>query len=484
MENKLSKLSIQIPEIDLPNNSLKSQIDQIKEEIQLLIINNYQNKFQSQNIIDKITLIISILFELFNKKFQIILNKYESILRRDEQTIRILYKSLLTHKLLKDSLDNKIRLLLIKEKEYELIKEKTGAYVKNGEIFYNKQKDNEIIILRTENSNLKTILENFEKIISEKGLLYENLKKQYYNLEKKLNKINKNTSKKLCVPNINISLNEPPNMAYINNNVNHCSSNLHNNNHNKKPYNNSYNKNEKNFNYIKYKNISKINKNIPFNNSISSKNLFQNSVFDLSPRDIFDIKKNSSKSKSNEKSKKFSFYNQKDICSLKKKKCKIDEAFNYNFKKNQFNLLQSYTANSSKNMHKSPSSKKLSAYSNDVVKISNYHNKNNHSKKINFSNKKTKKIINGDSIETQIFHKSYISNIPFNKEKCNNIRVRKEGTNIKKYQLNYCKTKRENNSKNLYNKKNNYKEFNNIDTNKIFLPSSVKKNRKKPRNEI
>ena len=304
---KNQNFSIQIPEIDLQNNSLKSQINQIKEEIQSLIINNCQNKFQSQNIIDKITLIISILFELFKKKFQKILNKYESIIRRDEQTIRILYKSLLTHKLLKDSLDNKIRLLLIKEKEYELI-------------FYNKQKDNEIIILRIENSNLKNILENYEKIISEKGLLYENLKKKYYNLEKKLNTINKNTSKKLSAPNINNNLNESPNVAHINYNAYHCSINLHNNNHIKKQWNDSYNKNEKNFNYIKYKNISKINKNIPFNNSISSKNLFQNSVFDLSPRDIFGIKKNTSKSKFNEKSKKFSFDNQKDICTLKKKK--------------------------------------------------------------------------------------------------------------------------------------------------------------------
>ena len=229
--------------------------------------------------------------------------------------------------------------------------------------------------------------------------------------------------------------------------------------------------------------ISKINKNIPFNNSISSKTLFQNSVFDLSPKDIFDIQKNSSKSKSDEKSKKFSFDNQKDIYSLKKKKCKIDEAFNYHFKKNQFNLLQSYTANSSKTVHKSPFSKKLSGYSNDVVKIPSYHNKNNYSQKINFSNKKTKKLINGGSIETEKLHKSYISNIPSNKEKANNNRVRKESINIHKYQLIYCKTKRENNSKNLYNKKNNYKKFN-IYSNKIFLPSSIKKNGKKLRNEI
>ena len=175
MESQNPKISIQIPEIDIIlNKSFKTQLNQLKEEIESLILINLENKLQSQNIFDKITLLISVLHEFSNEKLQKILNQYESLIKRDEQTIRILYKNLLTHKLLKDSLDNRIRLLLIKEKEYELIKDKTGAYVKNGEIFYNKQKDNEIIILRTENSNLKNIVENYEKIITEKIYFMKN----------------------------------------------------------------------------------------------------------------------------------------------------------------------------------------------------------------------------------------------------------------------------------------------------------------------
>ena len=481
MESQNPKISIQIPEIDIIlNKSFKTQLNQLKEEIESLILINLENKLQSQNIFDKITLLISVLHEFSNEKLQKILNQYESLIKRDEQTIRILYKNLLTHKLLKDSLDNRIRLLLIKEKEYELIKDKTGAYVKNGEIFYNKQKDNEIIILRTENSNLKNIVENYEKIITEKDLLYEKLKNRFNNLQNKFDKINKKKDKKFSIPNININLNDSPNVTHVCNNAYNCSINLHNNNQKKKPWNNSdnKNKNEKNFNYIKYKNISKINKNIPFNNCYSSKNFLQNSVFDLSPKDIFGIKKSNSKSKSNEKSKKFSFDKQKDICSLKKKHFKIDDAFNNHFKKNQFNLLQVYTANSSKSVNKSPISKKFSTFSNDV-KISSYYTKNNYSQKFNFSNNKSKKKINGVSLESEILHKSYISSLPMNKEKENTNRVRKENIHNNKYQLIYCKTKRENNSKNLYNKKNNYKKFNNIDTNKIFLPSSVKKSVKK-----
>ena len=211
----------------------------------------------------------------------------------------------------------------------------------------------------------KNIVENYEKIINDKDSLYEIVKNKYNIL---LNKLYKNKAKKLSIPNININLNDSPN---INNNSCHYSINL---NNSKKPLNSSDKKNNKNFNYIKYKNFSKINKNISFKNCISSKNMLQNSVFDLSPKDIFGIKNNINNSKNNEKEKKINFVRQKDMCSLKKKNIKIEESFHNHLKKNQFNLLQAYTANSSNSLNKSPSSKK-STYSNDP-KISSYHTKN------------------------------------------------------------------------------------------------------------
>ena len=477
MEKLKEKSTIQISEIEkIANKFDKSQLIQKKKELKDFIIINFKDKFQYQKIFDKISSIISLIHEIFKKKIQKLLEQYESIMKRDEQTIRILYKNLLTYKLLKDSLDNRIRLLLIKEKEYELIKDKTGAFIRNGEIIYNKQKDNEIIILRAENSNLKNIVENYEKIITDKDILYEALKNKYSIMQ---NKLNKNKVKKLSIPNININLNDSPN---IDNNAYHCSINL---NHSKKPWNNSDKKNYNNFNYIKYKNISKLNKNMPFNNCLSSKNMLQNSVFELSPRDIFGIRNNFTKSKSNEKKKKISFEKQKDMCSLKKKNIKIEDAFHNHFKKNQFNLLQAYTANSSKSLNKSPPSKKLSTYSNDA-KISSYHTKNNYSQKINFSNNNkdyTQKKNNICSVDSEKLYKSYISSIPFKKDK-ENINLTRKETNNKKYHLIYCETKRDNNSKKLYNKKNNYKKYNKLDTNKIFLPSNLKKNGTKSKKNI
>ena len=472
MEKQKSEISIQISEIEPFANKLdRNQLIQIKNELTEIIINNVEDNFQYQKIFDNISSIISLINEIFNKKIQRLIEQYESIMKRDEQTIRILYKNLLTYKLLKDSLDNRIRLLLIKEKEYELVKDKTGAFFKNGEIVYNKQKDNEIIILRTENSNLKNIVENYEKIINDKDSLYEIVKNKYNIL---LNKLYKNKAKKLSIPNININLNDSPN---INNNACHYSINL---NNSKKVLNSSDKKNKKHLNYIKYKNISKINKINPFNNSISSKNMFQNSIFDLSPKDIFGIKNNINKSKNKEKQKKINLETQKDIkdiCSLKKKNIKMEETFHKHYKKNQFNLLQAYTANSSNSLNKSPPSKKLSTYSNDP-KISSYHTKNNYSQKINNNNIQNK--INKGSIDNEQLYKSYISSIPIKKKSKENYSlVKKEKSNSKKYQLIYCKTKRENNTKKLYNKNKYYKKFNNIDINKIFLPSNLKKNSSK-----
>jgi len=464
-EEKKEKLAIEIGEIDnFIDINQKNKLFQIKEEIEKYILDNLQDKLECQKILEYISSIISSVQEIFKNKMKKSIEQYESIMKRDEQTMRILYKNLLTYKLLKDSLDNKIRLLLIKEKEYELIKDKTGAYVKNGEIFYNKQKDNEIIILRQENSNLKNVVENYEKIISEKSLLYDNLKNKYNNFQTKLNN-NKNNIKKHAIPNININLNDSSSLTNIDNN-------LH-----------SDKKNNKNFNYLRYKNISKINS-IPFNNCLSSRSLIKKPYVDLSPKDIFNVKKKSS-SHSNENKKKFSsFENPKEICSLKKKHFKREDTFNNNLKLSKFNLLQVYTANSSKSINKSPQNKKTT-FSSDI-KISSYYSKNNYSQKVNYTNNKNNVNKNKNSkfsIESDNVQKSILSSIPFNKDRDNYNRfIKNEKNGYNRYQLIYCKTKRENHSyknikNNLYNNnKNYYKKLNNISTNKIFLPLNMKKN--------
>ena len=193
---------------NLANNQSKEKLIKLKDEINLALY-NIKDKLEFQKIFKNISSIISIILSIaieINKTNLI----YESFLKRDEQTIRILYKNLLTQKLLKESLENKLRLSNKKEKEYELIKEKTGAYIKNGKIIYNKQKENEIIILRQENSNLKDMIKNYEKLIKEKDILYDNLNYEYNKDKKDSSKIIK--KKKIYIPNISFNLNNSNNL--------------------------------------------------------------------------------------------------------------------------------------------------------------------------------------------------------------------------------------------------------------------------------
>ena len=446
----------------------KNKLNKLKEELNSAIL-NIKDKLPYKKIFQIISSTISLILSISSNKIKETMNLYESFLHRDEQTIRILYKNLLTQKLIKESLDNKIRILLVKEKEYEIIKEKTGAYFKDGKLIYNKQKDNEIIILRQENSNLKNIVEYYEKLIKEKDSLYENMYKKYNNIKKNFSSLKKN--KKINIPNIDINLN---NSSRLINTENSKSNNSR--SKNDKGKNLSKNKLIKNenskFNYIKYKNLSKLN-NIPFNNCLTSRNFLQNSVENINQKEALPKKKNNSKIKEETKLL-LNSDSQNEVSSLKKWPLKINDIFHS--KKKHLNLLKAYTSGSSNNINKFNISKKLSNYFKEELTNSYCHNYN--SQKANSNSRKkfsNKKKVTQNSSETDNLHKSYISSIPFNNDRKNKY-LRKE---MIKFKFVYCKTKRENeNNKNrseLYVNKNWNKKYGDIDTKKVFLQTSFKK---------
>ena len=356
---------------NIENEQCKQQLIKLKNEINTDLF-QLKDKIPFQNISNKLSSIISIIISITTTKIEKIKQLYESLLKRDEQTIRILYRNLLTQKLLKDALTSKISILITKEKEYEMIKDKTGAYVKNGQIIYNKQKDNEIIILRQENSNLKDMIENYEKIIKEKDLLYENLINKFNTIKKDLNmRIN---HKKISVPNININLGDSNNTFINDENIYTCPINkdksdklLLKNNH--------INKDFSNFNYIKYKIISKKN-NIPLNNSLTSRNYLEKSADNINQKENYLKRLYNSKIKG--KSKLYINSDRKnDLSALKKMHLKINETVH--LKKNKINLLQVYTSGSSNNINKFNVSKKLSNYFKED--LSSFRNKNKSSQK-------------------------------------------------------------------------------------------------------
>lgn len=192
------------------------------------IINNIKNLLEKnipQNgalLLKKINILlikISSIFESLLKNNELVL-KYELMLRKNENTIRKLYNNIFYLKSTLEYQENTIFNFISKEKEFEKLKEKIGAFYSNGKLIYNGRKDNEIMILRTENSNLKSFIENKEKDIKDKNDEINKLKEQILlcNKKKKINERKKFKFKnnslsnisdlKYSYSNININFNE------------------------------------------------------------------------------------------------------------------------------------------------------------------------------------------------------------------------------------------------------------------------------------
>ena len=124
------------------------------------------------------------------------ISKYETILKKLESKERYLTKLNFQNKLQKDALENKISDYMEMEDEFEEMK--TKLKYEDGRFLNNDRKDNEIIIIRGENSNLKKTIKNLEqqisnlnKEISEKSKLISDLETEKKNLEEKLEEAKK-----------------------------------------------------------------------------------------------------------------------------------------------------------------------------------------------------------------------------------------------------------------------------------------------------
>ena len=219
--------------------SLDKYINSIKSIIKKNISqdSNHHLFKQLNNIFPKISEII--------KDLNSQMNQYQKMILYNEAKIRNLQGVLFTELLNKEILQNNITSLLQKEKDYELIKEKTGIIVNNGKIINTNRKDNEIIILRTENSTLKGVIEQYEIKLTKKDEEYNkkmiNYMKEKNELIIKLNNLkneiknrqNSNYSryniakKKLHFKNkksyefSGTNVNESNDILVINNNINH-----------------------------------------------------------------------------------------------------------------------------------------------------------------------------------------------------------------------------------------------------------------------
>ena len=196
------------------------------------LLNNENNGKEINNLesakekIDSCFSQIILIFDCILIENEKTVSSYESILRKLENNLRYLYSNIFNLKIKNNFLENKIGILLKKEKEYMLVKEKTGVVVEKGVIVYNDRKENEIFILRKENSTLKNVIFSQEKKIKNIKSKFNKdkrlLEKKIYDLQFKINnfEIKDNiNSKQLCESNstFNIFSNEITNLN--NNNI-------------------------------------------------------------------------------------------------------------------------------------------------------------------------------------------------------------------------------------------------------------------------
>ena len=155
-------------------------IKYLKNCINILIEDKKANKINnSQNI---------------NQDNNNILKQLESYIKKLENDLKYSIKKQFMFKIQKDSLEMKIRGYMEIEEEYEELKEKVKY--EGGKFLNNDRKDNEIIILRRENSNLKKEInkieeknKNFDKKIRDNIEIINGLKFKLSQMNKKIEEL-------------------------------------------------------------------------------------------------------------------------------------------------------------------------------------------------------------------------------------------------------------------------------------------------------
>ena len=215
---------------NLKKTSIPNLVKYIHDSIQILINKKIEEiKIKQKNDDNKYYLEINknnknIIPMLINEK-----NQYENIIRKLEEKERYLNKIIFQNNLQKDAMENKMGELMDMEEEFEEMK--TKLKYDEGRFLENDRKDNEIIILRRENSNLKQSISKLEEEALNFKNEIENNKNEINNLQNEIKKLNikiedlQKQNENLKANNINININNitgtnTKNEILPNNNIN------------------------------------------------------------------------------------------------------------------------------------------------------------------------------------------------------------------------------------------------------------------------
>ena len=179
-------------EIETIKNELISLYNSIKNDFcsEHKIINNLSNNFTALSLIKDIKeLICNNKNILSNKNLLINYHQLENQLRKIECDNKFLIGEIMTLQIMNTSLDIKLNTYISIENELDELKARVKF--EEGKFLQNERKDNEILILRKENSSLKKRLEFLEL----KNKRYEQKKIEYkqkiQNMENIIQKLNK-----------------------------------------------------------------------------------------------------------------------------------------------------------------------------------------------------------------------------------------------------------------------------------------------------
>ena len=194
----------------VPNEKIPTNRENNKEDINtyssLILINNIKDcipLITNNKNFDKNNHELNTQFSDYNKLLEDY-NQLENQIRKLEVDNKYYLKILLQYKIQKNSLEMKLNAYMSLEDEYEELKEKVKY--EGGKFLENDRKDNEIIILRNENSNLKKEIlkleiknksnekkmKEYQNTIKELQNNVENLNKKIYNLDKIIKDIKNN----------------------------------------------------------------------------------------------------------------------------------------------------------------------------------------------------------------------------------------------------------------------------------------------------
>ena len=205
-ENGINQNSNNLKNDNPSLDEIKSQIYNIYTTIktsllQNQLLNNFDSSHKEITSTSKINLIITYIKD----SIQLIINsdksiplktttnytekQIESYIRKLENDIKYYIKKLFQYKIQKDALEIKIRGYMEIEEEFEELKEKVKY--DEGKFLNNDRKDNEIMIIRRENSNLKKEIIKLENKNKEYESKYQNDQDMIKTLKYKISQLNK-----------------------------------------------------------------------------------------------------------------------------------------------------------------------------------------------------------------------------------------------------------------------------------------------------